>query len=164
MPNPTRTAPRIGARVLLLDTADRVLLIHALDPDEPGHHWWELPGGGLDDGEELVDAARREIAEESGIMLPDVGRKLWVRESRFRYKGRDHHRVEHVLLGRTPSMVPQVALRPSENEKAGLIERRWWSAAELRHCQDKLLPDNLAELLDALLAGRLGDTPLTLVD
>ncbi|MGQ0773323.1 MAG: hypothetical protein ACT4NY_02720 [Pseudonocardiales bacterium] len=107
---PTHTAPRIGARVLLLDTTDRVLLIHALDPDDPGHH-----------------------------------------------------RVEHVFLGRTPSTVPQVALRPSENEKAGLIERRWWSAAELRHCQDKLLPDNLAELLDALLAGRPGDTPLTLL-
>jgi len=96
-------------------------------------------------------------------MLPDLGHKLWVRESRFRYKGRDHHRVEHVFLGRTPSTVPQAALRPSENEKAGLIERRWWSAAELRHCQDKLLPANLAELLDALLAGRLGGTPLTLV-
>ncbi|MGQ0774107.1 MAG: hypothetical protein ACT4NY_06775 [Pseudonocardiales bacterium] len=31
------------------------MLIHALDPDDPGHHWWELPGGGLDDGEDLVD-------------------------------------------------------------------------------------------------------------
>ncbi|SES47970.1 NUDIX domain-containing protein [Actinokineospora terrae] len=50
---PTRTTtPRIGARVLLLDPADRVLLIHALDPTDPDHHWWELPGGGLDDGED----------------------------------------------------------------------------------------------------------------
>ena len=56
--------------------------------------------------------------------------------------------------------MPQVALKPTENEKAGLIERRWWSAAELRHCPDKLLPSNLPELLDDLLAGRLNDTPL----
>jgi hypothetical protein len=56
--------------------------------------------------------------------------------------------------------VPQVALKPTENEKAGLIERRWWSATELRHCPDKLLPSNLPELLDDLLAGRLNDTPL----
>ncbi|MGH3871434.1 MAG: hypothetical protein ACRDSR_07970 [Pseudonocardiaceae bacterium] len=43
MPTTTATTPRIGARVLLLDAADRVLLIHALDPQDPGHHWWELP-------------------------------------------------------------------------------------------------------------------------
>jgi ADP-ribose pyrophosphatase YjhB (NUDIX family) len=157
------TTPRIGARVLLLDVADRVLLIHALDPEDPGHHWWELPGGGLDEGEDLVDAARREVAEESGIMLPALGRELWVRESRFRYKGRDHHRVEHVFLGRTPSTVPQVPVKPTENEKAGLIERRWWSAAELRQCRDKLLPGNLPDLLDDLFAGRMSRTPLTLV-
>jgi hypothetical protein len=35
----TNMAPRLGARVLLLDPFDRVLLIHARDPDDPSHHW-----------------------------------------------------------------------------------------------------------------------------
>lgn len=157
------TSPRLGARVMLLDAADRVLLIHALDPQDPGHHWWELPGGGLDEGEDLVDAACREVAEESGIVLLSLGRKLWVRESRFRYKGCDHHRVDHVFLGRVTDAAPQIAPKPTENEKAGLIERRWWSAAELRDCPDKLLPATLPDLFDDLLAGRLPDTPLALV-
>lgn len=155
--------PRIGARVLLLDPLSRVLLIHARDPDDPGHHWWELPGGDLDEGEDLVAAARRELAEESGIILGELGRKLWVRESRFTYRGRAHHRIEHVFLGRTPSTVARVQLKPTENEKAGLIERRWWTAAELRHCQDKLLPANLPETFDDLLDDRLSNEPLTLV-
>lgn len=84
---------------------------------------------------------------------------MWVRESRFRYQGRDHHRIEHVFLGRIPSTAPQVVLQPTENEKAGLIERRWWSGHELRRCRDKLLPATLPDLLDDLLAGRFSRHP-----
>lgn len=160
----TTLTPRIGARVLLLDTHDRVLLIHACDPHDRGHDWWELPGGGLDEGEEPVDTARREVAEETGIVLPSLGRKLWIRESRFHYKGRDHHRIDHVFLARVTDTAPKVALKPTENEKAGLIERRWWSAAELRECTDKLLPAQLPTLLEDLLTGILSTTPLKLVD
>lgn len=165
MPQHTSTiTPRIGARVLLLDPANRILLIHALDPDEPEHHWWELPGGGQDQGETLHDTARRELAEESGITDPTLDRKLWTRESRFHYKGRDHHRIDHVFLARTTNPTPQAALKPTDNEKAGLIERRWWTATDLQHCSDKLLPAALPALLDALLAGHFGATPLTIND
>ncbi|MFD9701550.1 NUDIX hydrolase [Lentzea sp. NPDC059081] len=160
----TATSPRIGARVLLLDTHDRVLLVHACDPHDRSHHWWELPGGGLDDGEKPEDAALREVAEETGLIIPSLGRKLWVRESRFHYKGRDHHREDHVFLGRVTDTAPQVPLKPTENEKAGLIERRWWTAAELRECSDKLLPGRLPVLLDDLLAGVFSTTPLSLID
>ncbi|MGH3915916.1 MAG: hypothetical protein ACRDTC_21280 [Pseudonocardiaceae bacterium] len=52
--------------------------------------------------------------------------------------------------------------KPTENEKTGLIERRRWAATELHHCPDKLLPDDLAELLDDLLAGHLSGKPLAL--
>ncbi|MFE9748276.1 NUDIX hydrolase [Saccharothrix saharensis] len=158
----TSTAPRIGARVLLLDPADRVLLIHARDPDQPDHHWWELPGGGLDPDETPTQAARRELAEETGIHHVTLGPKLWIRESRFHYRGHDHHRIDHVYLAHTTTTTPQVPLKPTENEKRGLIERRWRTLADLTHCSDKLLPAELPHILRDVLDGHLPTTPLVL--
>ncbi len=161
-PAGTPPVPRIGARVLLLDPHDRVLLVHARDPDQPDHHWWELPGGGQDHGETLEATAIREVAEETGIQLDTIGPRLWIRESRFRYRNRDHHRIDHVFLARPTHTVPTTVTRPTDNEKLGLIERRWRTADDLDTCRDKLLPASLPVLLRHILDGHLPAEPLRL--
>jgi len=51
----------LGARVAVFD-GDRVLLIrHTYVPG------WHFPGGGVEPGETAADAARREMAEETGL-------------------------------------------------------------------------------------------------
>lgn len=54
-----------AAGVVLLDARDRVLLMwrHRFLHDAWG---WEIPAGILDEGEDAVDAARRECIEETG--------------------------------------------------------------------------------------------------
>jgi 8-oxo-dGTP pyrophosphatase MutT (NUDIX family) len=147
-------APRLGARVLLLDRANRVLLIHARDPDDPGHHWWELPGGGCDPGEQLTDTAIREVAEETGIVLETLGPCVWVHETRFRYRNQAHHRREHVFLAHPTDTTPSTHTTPTTNERAGLLGQQWWSHAALLDCRDKLLPPALPALLGDILAGQ----------
>lgn len=165
MPPTTQVdTPRIGARVLLLDRHDRVLLIHARDPDQPDHHWWELPGGGQDPGETLEDTAIREVTEETGIQLNDVGPYLWIRESRFHYRNRDHHRIDHIYLGRAADTTSRVATAPSENEKLGLIEHRWFRPDQLTTCPDKLIPPALPTLLHDLLTHGTPAQPVMLSD
>lgn len=43
---------------------DRLLLCRH---EKPGKEYWLLPGGGVKSGESLVDALRRELAEEVGL-------------------------------------------------------------------------------------------------
>jgi ADP-ribose pyrophosphatase YjhB (NUDIX family) len=55
--------PRIRVSALLR-WRDRILLCRH---EKPGKEYWLLPGGGVNSGESLVDALRRELAEEVGI-------------------------------------------------------------------------------------------------
>jgi ADP-ribose pyrophosphatase YjhB (NUDIX family) len=59
-PRPTVVAPSVFA--VVRDDADRVLLVRRVDDG-----FWELPGGRIEVGESAVDAAEREVAEESGV-------------------------------------------------------------------------------------------------
>ncbi|MFE1247273.1 NUDIX hydrolase [Streptomyces sp. NPDC058735] len=65
-----KTLPQtiVASCVLLLDTEDRILLLR-YSGGRPGAGLWGLPGGMLDDGEDPVAAARREVCEETGIVL-----------------------------------------------------------------------------------------------
>ena len=55
--------PRIRVAALLR-WQNQVLLCRQ---EKPGKEYWLLPGGGVDGGETLVDALRRELDEELGL-------------------------------------------------------------------------------------------------
>lgn len=52
---------RVAVSALLFDE-DRVLLAHRRDID-----WWNLPGGGMELGETVEEALKREVREETGL-------------------------------------------------------------------------------------------------
>jgi 8-oxo-dGTP diphosphatase len=52
---------RIGVNALIFDE-ERILLAHRRDID-----WWNLPGGGMELGETVEEAACREVLEETGL-------------------------------------------------------------------------------------------------
>jgi 8-oxo-dGTP pyrophosphatase MutT (NUDIX family) len=63
--------PRPSVGAVVLDGAGRTLLLwrHRYITDTWG---WEVPAGWADPGEPLVDAARREVEEETGYRVGDI--------------------------------------------------------------------------------------------
>lgn len=141
---------RRAARVLLLDPSDRILLLHGFDPLVPGRHWWFTPGGGVEQDEELTEAALREVAEETGITDVAIGPLVARRASAFSFDGRHFDQDEWYYLSRTGTTALD-ASGQTELERRTVDELRWWSAAELAASTATVYPEGLAPLLSALL-------------
>ncbi|MFE0047593.1 NUDIX hydrolase [Streptomyces albireticuli] len=60
----------VGA--VIANNGGKVLLLHRQADDYLGG-LWELPSGGVDDGETLTEALHREVAEETGLTVTAVG-------------------------------------------------------------------------------------------
>lgn len=64
----------LAASAVITDNAGGVLLV--LRGTEPEKGRWSVPGGSVEPGETLVEAAAREAFEETGLRV-SVGRELW---------------------------------------------------------------------------------------
>jgi 8-oxo-dGTP pyrophosphatase MutT (NUDIX family) len=151
---------RRAARVVVLDPLDRVLLINARDPANPGGSgWWEVPGGGIDPGETSVEAVRRELWEEAGIHEAEIGPCIWTQTVEFTFGGWHFEQDEWVHLARCDG----ITSGPRGLEALEVLafgEQRWWSLDELVGRMPRTIPYRLTEFLPGLLEGSLPETPL----
>ena len=166
---PTDLAPdleRRAVRVVLLDPDDRVLLFRTHQPLSDPADWWDVPGGGIDPGETYVQAAVREVFEETGLRITEaqVGPPTWRRSATWVRP--DHRRVQHefVVAVRIDRRAPPVAEDRSgwtAEESAEYQETRWWPLEEIvaAASTERFYPGRLPVLLPAFLAGDLIDEP-----
>lgn len=159
---------RTSARVVLLDDDGAVLLFCGSDPaitDRVAPRWWFTVGGRAHSGERLVDAAVREIAEETGLRVDaaDMVGPVWRRDSMIDFNGAVVASQEFYFIHRTTRFEPTAAGRTAL-ELRYIHGHRWCDSAtigQLVAAGETVYPLQLGELLAEanLLADGRGGGP-----
>lgn len=159
-PGPDGLPFRRAARVLLLDEADRLLLVRGHDIDQPERSWWFTVGGGLEPGESPRQGAVREVQEETGLSLAPaslVGPVL-TRSAIFDFVAQRCRQDEEIFLARIPGDSVFGTQGWTELELSVLDEMRWWALDELADVRIEVFPEGLPDLVRPLLSGWDGVT------
>jgi 8-oxo-dGTP pyrophosphatase MutT (NUDIX family) len=141
------TTVRLAAKVLVITPDASVLLFRGGDPGRPtSGTWWFPPGGGVEPGESIEAAARREFGEETGVVLDDLGPVVHRRIAEFEFNGQTIVGDEHYFAVHAARF--EVNMDGwTELERAIMEEHRWWTLAELRDSADTIYPEDLARLV-----------------
>jgi 8-oxo-dGTP pyrophosphatase MutT (NUDIX family) len=151
----SRPVGRVAGRVLVLDSVGRVLLLHTRQSVGGERTNWVAPGGGVEAGESVLDAAARELFEETGILATFAPGTPIATMERAVFRVGDWHldQTDHYVVHRLSSSADLVDLdrsRWTAIEQATVLGWRWWSAAELRATSELFWPADLPAVLERL--------------
>jgi 8-oxo-dGTP diphosphatase len=126
---------------------------------------WAAPGGGIEPGEPPLAALRRELHEETGLVIDADPPHVWHQEvaDPGHADGYDGI-VNDYFLVRTTRFDPRGALSDDELAAEHISGMRWWRHRDIAEYSgtDLFSPRDIARPLAALIAGDIPDTPVML--
>ncbi len=142
-----RGVKRLTSRVLLFDREGRILLFLTIAPDTSGVARWLTPGGGVDPGETHHEAAVRELEEETGLVIPNLGEPVWSHDFDVIWDAADHDTGHAEFYTATVDAFEPSKDQWTDEERVDVLESRWWTIAELAATDDQYEPAELVELV-----------------
>ncbi|MFM7510031.1 MAG: NUDIX hydrolase [Actinomycetota bacterium] len=151
---------RRAARVVVFDPSDRVLLIEGRDPAGrvPGR-WWEIPGGGMDPGEDSASTARRELWEEAGIREAEIGPCVWIQQVQYTFGGFHFDQDEFIHVARCDGTTTGPG-GLEHLEALAFGEQRWWAVGDFLDHGPRTIPYRMLEFIADLASGVLPSEPI----
>jgi 8-oxo-dGTP diphosphatase len=153
---------RHSVRALVLDEANRVLLCRF---DLVGVTVWSTPGGGIELGEGMHDALRRELDEEIGLHVDGELLHIWHQtvvdtSHAVGYDGV----VNDTYLVKTRAFEPSGSFEPSMLAEENIGQFQWWTVPDLLSYRGPAVfgPRDLPGLVNDHLNRGWPTSPLTL--
>jgi 8-oxo-dGTP pyrophosphatase MutT (NUDIX family) len=145
---------RTSARVVVVDDDSCTLLVRVLDPHDSKPPLWITPGGSLEGGESLAQAAARELKEETGLSIEPnrLGSPVAVTRGEWRYRGTLLFAEDWYFGFRTHRFAPAIdGYTELEREVHGIWH--WWTPGELVTQSEIVIPRDLHEVVSRIMHG-----------
>lgn len=144
---------RRTSRIILMDETGAALLFMTAAPDSTRFARWITPGGGVDPGETHEQAGVREVFEETGLVIDNVGEPVWSLDFDVAWDDANHDRGHAKYYVVRCERFEPVSTNWTESEHVDMTQHGWFTADELLRSGQPFEPYDLPRLLRSVAGG-----------